>query len=91
MTQKLSQQLEKVIQKASKIIKKSIKIDQKSIQNEVWDRSGSVPGPKSIPRGLQRRCNHDFGLHFGGQNRLENNQKCNQILDQISESIFDGF
>ena len=57
----LSENLEKVIQKASKIIHKSVKIDQKSIQNEVWGPSGSVPGPKSIPRRSQRRPNDDFG------------------------------
>ena len=91
MTPKLSPNLRTVIQNASKIVQKSIKIDQKSIQNEVWGRSGSAPGPKSIPRGLRRRCVDDFGLHFGGQNPSKIDQKCNQILSQISEGIFDGF
>ena len=32
-----------------------------------------------------------FGLHFGGQNPSKIDKKCNQILDQFLEGIFDGF
>ena len=90
-TPKLSQHLEKVIQKASKIIQQSVKIDQKSIQNEVWDPSGSVLGPKSIPRRSQRRPNDDFGSILEVKIHQKSMKKAIKFCNQFRKTFLMDF